>query len=150
MKRVPFYAAYGGNMDPERMAKHAPHSPLWSTGWLEGWRLTFGGSLPEWGGSLATLVEDRAAEAFVVLYDVSAWDECQLRAWEGTEPGVYTRIRVRVRTLLEGDVTAWTYVLDDYEGGLPSALYLNGIAEAAERVGAPAHYVVGLRSRPCD
>ena len=36
------YGAYGSNLDPERMARRAPHSPLYGTGWLVGWRLTFG------------------------------------------------------------------------------------------------------------
>jgi hypothetical protein len=36
---------------------------------------------------------------------------------------------------LEGDVLAWTYVLNGYEGGLPSARYLGLIAEAADAVG---------------
>ena len=50
---------------------------------------------------------------------------------------------------LDGDVTAWVYVLDAYEGGLPSARYLGIMADAAEVAGAPADYVSDLRSRPC-
>jgi hypothetical protein len=37
------YAAYGSNMDPEQMLERCPHSPVAGTGWLSGWRLTFGG-----------------------------------------------------------------------------------------------------------
>ena len=37
------YAAYASNMDPDQMARRAPHSPLRTTGWLQDWRLTFGG-----------------------------------------------------------------------------------------------------------
>jgi len=37
--------------------------------------------------------------------------------------GYYRKFTVRVATL-EGDVVAWLYVLNDYEGGLPSARYL--------------------------
>jgi hypothetical protein len=40
-------------------------------------------------------------------------------------------------------------VLNAYEGGLPSARYLGIVADAAEKAGAPADYVQGLRSRPC-
>jgi len=46
-------------------------------------------------------------------------------------------------------VLAWTYVLNGYEGGLPSERYLGLIAEAAEAAGAPADYVEELRSREC-
>ena len=46
-------------------------------------------------------------------------------------------------------VLAWLYVLNAYEGGLPSAHYLGVMADAAEKAGAPATYVAWLRSRPC-
>jgi hypothetical protein len=50
---------------------------------------------------------------------------------------------------LDGSVVAWLYVLNDWEGGLPSARYLGIVADAAEAAGAPADYVASLRSRPC-
>jgi hypothetical protein len=46
-------------------------------------------------------------------------------------------------------VVTWTYVLDAYEGGLPSAFYLGVLADAAEAADAPADYVAALRNRPC-
>jgi hypothetical protein len=55
---------------------------------------------------------------------------------------------VRIDTL-DGDVLAWLYVLNDYEGGLPSCRYLGIIADAAEMGGAPDDYVAALRERPC-
>jgi gamma-glutamylcyclotransferase (GGCT)/AIG2-like uncharacterized protein YtfP len=145
---VALYAAYASNMDPEQMAQRAPHSPLHGTGWLSGWRLTFGGEDINWDGALATVVEDRHEHVFVALYDVPEWDEQELDRWEGTVLGVYRKIRVRVETL-DGDVLAWLYVLDDYEGGLPSARYLGILADAAEKAGAPDDYVKDLRARPC-
>ena len=48
-----------------------------------------------------------------------------------------------------GRGAAWIYVLNDYEGGLPSARYLGEIADAAESAGAPHDYVMELRKRPC-
>nr|WP_078761732.1 gamma-glutamylcyclotransferase [Marinactinospora thermotolerans] len=146
---MPLYAAYGRNLDPERMAERAPHSPVWSTGWLEGWRLAFGGAGPDQAGALVTLAEEPGSSVFVCLYDVPEWERRLLDSWEGTDLGVYSRITVRARTLFDGDVTAWAYVLDDYEGGLPSAAYLESIALAAEKAGAPSDYVADLRARPC-
>ena len=144
------YAAYGSNMDPLQMLLRAPHSPGRGTGWLQGWRLTFGGEDLGWEGALATVVEDPdpGSQVFVALYDISEPDEDALDEWEGSDLGLYAKIRVRIATL-EGDVTAWLYVLDDYEGGLPSARYLGIIADAAEAAGAPDDYVVALRERPC-
>ena len=97
------------------MALRCPHSPQRGTGWLEGWRLTFGGA------------------------DIG---------WDGATLGYYSKIKVRVETL-DGDVLTWLYVLNAYEGGLPSARYLGILADAAEKAGAPADYVADLRARPC-
>ncbi len=142
------YAAYGSNMDPAQMAERCPHSPQAGTGWLEGWRLTFGGEDIGWEGALATVVEDADGRVFVVLYEVSENDEQALDRWDGATLGYYSKVKVRVATL-EGDAVAWLYVLNDYEGGLPSARYLGIMADAAESAGAPADYVDWLRTRPC-
>lgn len=142
------YAAYGSNLDARLMSRRAPHSPLRGTGWLAGWRLTFGGEQMGWEGALATVVEDAASQVFVGLYDIAPVDEESMDRWEGVPLGVYRRTTVRVHTL-EGDVAAWLYVLNDYEGGLPSARYLGELADAAESAGAPHDYVMELRKRPC-
>ena len=143
-----WYAAYASNLDPAQMARRAPHSPQRHTGWLPGWRLTFGGEDRGWEGALATIVEDPDSHVFVALYDVADGDHDVLDQWEGTDMGLYRKIRVRVHTL-DGDVLAWAYVLDGYEGGLPSARYIALIADAAEKAGAPDDYVRDLRARPC-
>lgn len=142
------YAAYGSNLDPARMRAYCPHSPMIGTGWLEGWRLTFGGedSLG-WEGAVTTVVESAGDRVFVALYDVHPWDAAQLDRVEGALAGTYRRLTVRVATL-DGTVSAWVYVLDGYEGGLPTAWYLSEIARAAEAAGAPADYVAALRARP--
>jgi gamma-glutamylcyclotransferase (GGCT)/AIG2-like uncharacterized protein YtfP len=143
------YAAYGSNMDPAQMAQRAPHSPQRGTGWLEGWRLTFGGEQIGWEGALATVVEAEREQVFVALYELAEADEEALDNWDGVSLGYYRKSKVRVATL-DGDVLAWLYVLNDYEGGLPSARYLGILAEAAETAGAPADYVTSLRERPCN
>jgi gamma-glutamylcyclotransferase (GGCT)/AIG2-like uncharacterized protein YtfP len=142
------YAAYGANLDPDRMALRAPHSPLQGTGWLVGWRLTFAGAEHGWDGALGTVVEDPDHQVYVALYDLTPADERSLDEWEGAGPGTFQKIRVRVQTL-DGDILAWVYVLDAYEGGLPNAHYLGMIADAAEAGGAPDDYVKHLRSLPC-
>ena len=142
------YAAYAGNLDARLMTRRAPHSPLRGTGWLNGWRLTFGGEQMGWEGALATVVEDPGAQVFVALYDIAPVDEESLDRWEGVRPRHLPADDVRVHTL-EGEVAAWLYVLNDYEGGLPSARYLGEIADAAESAGAPHDYVMELRKRPC-
>src|SRR5437764_10358343 len=101
------------------MRERCPHSPSRGSGWLVGWRLAFGGEDLGWEGALATVVEDAASDVFVMLYDVSEPDESALDSWEGADTGLYRKIRVRVQTLT-GEHLAWLYLLDGYEGGLPS------------------------------
>jgi gamma-glutamylcyclotransferase (GGCT)/AIG2-like uncharacterized protein YtfP len=140
------YAAYGSNLDPTQMAGRCPHSPERGTGWVVGWRVTFGGE--GWDGALPTLVEEPESQVFVALYDVTAGDENALDQWESADTGLYRKVRVRVATL-DGEVTAWVYVLNDFEGGIPSARTIGILADAAEAAGAPRDYVAELRSRPC-
>ncbi len=142
------YAAYGTNLDPVRMSERCPHSPLRETGWLIGWRLTFGGEDHGWDGALATIVQDPFEQVFVALYDVTDEDVTELDGWDSADTGLFRKTKVRVSTF-SGETVAWVYVLDAFEGGLPSATYLGTLADAAEAADAPADYVAALRSRPC-
>ena len=147
------YAAYGSNMDPAQMLRRCPASPHIGTGWIRGWRLTFGAEEYGWEGALATVVPDESPEqlhpgVFVALYDLTETDEQALDAWEGADSGLYRRLHLRVNTLT-GDEVAFVYVLDAFEGGLPSARHLGAIADGAEAAGAPDDYVSDLRAREC-
>ncbi len=142
------YAAYGSNLDPAQMLERCPHSPAAGSGWIEGWRLTFGGEDLGWEGSLATMVEAPGEHVFVQLYDITEPDARALDTWEGADTGLYRKLRIRVATL-DGDRLAWVYVLEGFEGGLPGARYLGVLADAAEAAGAPDDYIAELRSRPC-
>jgi hypothetical protein len=146
---VAIYAAYGSNMDPAQMLLRCPHSPQRGTGWLEGWRLSFGGEDLGWDGALTTVVEDPAHRVFVALYDVPEIDEKELDSWDGVNLGFYSKIKVRVQTL-EGNALAWLYVLDAYEGGLPSDRRLSILVDAAVKAGAPTDYINWLSARPSN
>jgi len=147
---VRLYAAYGSNLDPGRMRAYCPHSPLVGTGWIEGWRLTFGGEdLLGYEGAVCTIVESETEgdRVFVALYDVHQQDEQILDEVEGVVAGTYRKLHLRVVTL-DGEVTSWVYVFAGYEGGLPTAWYLSEIAGAALKAGAPDDYVENLMARP--
>ena len=116
-------AAPATTLDPARMAERCPHSPLRGAGWLEGWPLTFAGEELGWHGAMATIVEDPFEQVFVAVYDVTDEDVAALDQWESVDTGLFRQVRVRV-SVLTGEVVAWMYVLDAFEGGLPSASYL--------------------------
>ena len=130
------YAAYGTNLDPARMSERCPHSILESTGWLTGWRLTFGGEEHGWDGALSTIVQDPFEQVFVAVYDVTPEDERALDGWESADTGLYRKTKVRVLTMT-GVLVVWAYVLDAYEGGLPSASYLACWPTRPRRPGLP-------------
>jgi hypothetical protein len=133
-------------MDPAQMRERAPHSPHRGTGWIQGWRLTFGGEEIGWEGSLATLVESPGEHVFVSLYDLTDYDEKALDQWEGAELNRYSKIRVRVHTL-DGEPLCFIYVLNGFEGGLPSKRYLSIMLDAAIAAGAPVDYLEDLARR---
>ena len=138
------YAAYGSNLDPRQMLQRAPHSPHLGTGWLRGWRLTFGGEEIGWEGAVATLAEDSSASVFVSIYDLTRQDESVLDEWEGVNTNLYSKIRVRVDTL-NGVQLCYVYVLNSFEGGIPSKRYLEIMINAALEAGAPSDYIDTLR-----
>ena len=129
------------------MAERVPHSPVLGHGWLQGWRLTFGGADLSIHGALATIVEDPTSQVYVMVYAITEADEHLLNAFEAIDFGLYRRIHVRV-SMLDRDVTAWLYVLDAFEGGFPSRVYLADMVAAAEAAGAPRDYVAHLRALP--
>jgi len=141
------YAAYGSNLDPRQMLLRAPHSPHRGTGWLRGWRLTFGGEEIGWEGAVATLAEDEFHSVFVSIYDLTPADESALDEWEGVTTDLYRKIRVRVETL-DGSPLCYVYVLNSFEGGLPSQRYLDIMINAAREAGAPEDYISTLINRP--
>jgi gamma-glutamylcyclotransferase (GGCT)/AIG2-like uncharacterized protein YtfP len=145
---VALYAAYGSNMDPAQMAERCPHSPQRGSGWLEGWRLAFGGEDIGWEGAMATVVEESGQRVFVVLYELSGADEASLDRWDGASLDYFRKTKVRVATR-DGDVVAWLYVVNAYEVGLPAARHLGIIADAAAAAGAPDNYVKTIRDHPC-
>ncbi|MEI6866941.1 MAG: gamma-glutamylcyclotransferase [Actinomycetes bacterium] len=143
------YAAYGSNMDPRQMLERAPHSPHRGTGWIEGWRLTFGGEDIGWEGSVATIVESPGSHVFVSLYELTDFDESSLDQWEGIAADLYRKIRLRVQTL-DGSPLSFIYVLNGFEGGYPSQRYLKIMVDSAIAAGAPDDYLEALRSHPTN
>ena len=145
---VTLYAAYGTNLDPARMGERCPHSPLRTTGWLTGLAAHVRRRGPRLG---RRPVHDRRGPDRAGLRGRlrrHREDESALDGWEAADTGLYRKTKVRVSTLT-GEMLVWTYVLDAYEGGLPSASYLGVLADAAEAADAPADYVAALRARPC-
>lgn len=142
------YAGFATNLDPEVMALRSPLAIPIGSGWISGWRFTFGGEAESWLGALPTIVEDPLSQVFVMLYDLRDQDIEELDSAEGYELGLYHKIRLRVATL-DGDQTAWAYVLRAYEGGWPRRETLDSIVAAAIAANAPDDYISNLKNWRC-
>ncbi|NCV45109.1 MAG: gamma-glutamylcyclotransferase [Actinobacteria bacterium] len=77
---------------------------------------------------------------------LSATDEAALDQWEGVTTDLYRKIRVRVETL-DGSPLCYVYVLNSFEGGIPSPRYLEIMVSAAREAGAPEDYIKELSNR---
>ena len=85
-------------------------------GWLNGWRLTFGGEELGWDGALRDgRARSRQPGLRRALRRLAAGPAPTLDYWEGADTGLYNKIQLRVSTL-DGDVLAWVYVLDGVRG----------------------------------
>ena len=142
------YAAYGSNLDPEQMALRAPALPAARHRLAGGLAAHLRRRGRRLGGPAGTVVERPEPPGLRRAVRPHAGRRGVAGPLGGRRIGPIRKIRVRVQTL-DGDVAAWIYVLDAYEGGLPSARYLGMIADAAEAGGAPDDYVTELRTRPC-
>ncbi len=113
------------------MLLRCPHCPQRGTGWLEGWRLTFGGEDIGWEGAMATVVEAPGSRVFVVLYDVPGDDAIQLGSFGGSAVSAWSgHGRFCAVGLVTGDI-AWL------PGGVlwPGAFWLWPFGEVAARGG---------------
>ena len=108
-----------------------------TTGWLRGWRLTFGGEEHGWDGALSTIVEDPLEQVFVAVYDVTREDEASPRRLGGRGPRALPQDRVRVSTLT-GELVVWTSRPRRLRGriALPRRTWAS-LADAAEARGRP-------------
>src|SRR4051794_41827920 len=105
-------------MDPRRMSERCPHSPLRGTGWLIGWRLTFGGEEHGWDGALSTIVEDPIEQVFVAGYDVTPEGGAAPGGWGGAHPRPYPQNPLP-GAAQEGSMGGGAQVPDPPQGGPP-------------------------------
>ena len=133
-----FYAAYGSNLDLERMAARCPRSKPIGTAALEGWRLLFKRSA---SGFYATIEQDANSRVPLAIYRMTDSDEARLDSYEGCPHWYYTRdLLLKVRGLsgrmLKKPRRCIAYILrEDRPLGAPSAEYYRLLDGGYERWG---------------
>lgn len=151
-----WYFAYGSNLhvDIFRGRRGIVHHRA-VPGRLPGWRLVFDKPpLFPIGESFANLVEDAAASALGVLYEIDAAELHHIDLTEGVPIGNYSRIEVVVATLgshadLASAVAAHTLVSERRDASLfPSHRYMELVIEGARVHGLPEEHISALRQVP--
>ncbi len=127
MTESTLYFAYGSNLNLEGMASRCLDSEPVGRATLDGWALTFRG--------VADIERRDGSRTRGALWRISERDLERLDAYEGY-PGLYRRELVAVRTA-EGEVVAFTYVMNEDYVGLPSPAYFEVIKRGYEQWDLP-------------
>jgi len=135
--RMPFYFAYGSNMDAAAMAARCPKSRVLGRGRLARHRFAL------MADGYATVVRDAASETHGVLYDLALSDMPALDRYEEISRGLYSKA---VQPVLRADgrpVRALVYVgaASPAPGAAKKPAYMQDIIAAAREAELPAPYV---------
>lgn len=129
MKRL--YFAYGSNMNPRQMAERCPAAVWLGRAVLKGNRFVINQR------GVATLVPNRRASTFGVLWSITPACEAALDRFEGVLLGFYEKRIVKVINLDDRPEQALTYIDPVCEVGLPRPGYLERVIDGARRAGIP-------------
>ncbi len=147
---MPYYFAYGSNMNPARMRSRGLDFSEVNPGRIDGLALRFNKiSRHNRNWACANLVFAPGEHVEGVLYRLAS--DCEilkLDPYEGT-PRYYSRDRFPVATL-SGYHAAWTYIANPGvidNNILPLRWYLHQLLEGAEFLSSD--YVERLRATPC-
>lgn len=109
-----YYLAYGSNLNTDQMAQRCPGAVRIGTALLEGWRLTFRGSLvgcqlPRRFG-VANIEPRKGSSVPVGIWSITQGDERALDRYEGF-PTLYTKSEFRVKLPDLRTVNAIVYIM---------------------------------------
>jgi len=141
---MPFYFAYGSNMDAERLGKRIGAAKLTGIGSVTGYDLCFNKRSVD-GSGKANLIERADAVVEGVIFEVSV---TQLLKLDGIEKGYH---REPVSVVINGVAhSAITYIAaaDQIDNSLsPTTEYLRFITRGAEKFGLSEAYRRRLEKR---
>jgi hypothetical protein len=128
------YIAYGSNMCREQMAERCPAARLVGVTALPGRRFLINRQ------GFATLASAPAAQAYGLIWALTAEDERRLDGYEGVADGDYRKEAM----ILAEHGEALIYIAADATPGKPLPGYLEGILAAAVAAALPLAYQAEL------
>lgn len=144
------YFAYGSNLSEPRLHESCPSARFEAIARLPGYRLAFTRRSERWGGGVADIRPDPAAEVRGVVWRIDAEDRDALDRQEGVHasPPRYRRIEVAVTTA-DGEALeclAYQVATLEAEHIAPSAAYLETMLRGARAAGLPETYVAAIEA----
>lgn len=147
LRRMPYYFAYGSNLNARQMAERCPGAVPLAPARLDDFRLAFTRPSRRWGGHAADILEASGQGVWGICWLVTGEHLQGLDRFEGVAAGAYRRLAVPIHVDGHGRLEAVAYaVVEPGPGGLPSALYLETILEGAIEHDLPAHWIDHLRT----
>lgn len=134
---MPFYFAYGANLDVHAMAARCPRARPRGAARLMNFRFFI------MRDGVASVRREPGAVVHGLLWRLAPSDVAPLDAFEEVAEGLYTKT---VRPVLKpgGSVQAFLYLGHTQETGLPLPGYLEAVMAGAQAVGLPAAYCRSL------
>jgi len=132
------YFAYGSNMHPDVMRKHAPGAEPVGPAMLADHRLVITGD------GYASVEPGRNDQVHGVLWRLTARDRVTLDAWENVAGGLYRAATLPVRCGGQRRL-ALVYLARPGRAGQPRAGYMEVVIAAALEWRLPPAYIVFLR-----
>ena len=142
------YFAYGSNLSESRLHENCPSARLEAIARLPGYRLAFTRRSERWGGGVADIRPDHAAEARGIVWRIDAAEGDALDRQEGVHatPPRYRRIEVAVTTEAGEVLDCLAYQVVEPQAGhiAPSAAYLETMLLGARAAGLSEAYIAQI------
>ncbi|KAK3283933.1 hypothetical protein CYMTET_8389 [Cymbomonas tetramitiformis] len=126
--------AYGGNLDPQRMAERVGSFNLREYACLKNWKVCFEKQAGD-GSGYANIVKSEGDVVEGALYEIEPAAIRALDRYEGVASGHYRRVKATVITKQSGDRECWLYVAEQsrcQRGLRPRREYLNHLLKGQD------------------
>ena len=144
------YFAYGSNLSEPRLHENCPSAHLEAIARLPGYRLAFTRRSERWGGGVADIRPDPAAEVRGIVWRIAVAEGDALDRQEGVHatPPRYRRIEIAVTTEADEVIECLAYQVVEPEADhiAPSAAYLGTMVRGARAAGLPEAYITQIEA----
>lgn len=137
-----YYAAYGSNLNVDKMARRCPDAAVIGTTMIEGYELLY---KEGWSGSYLTIEPKADSQVPAAIWQISQEDERALDRYEGY-PGLYYKkemtLPVKRMNQQAEEMSVFVYIMDEKRPfGFPSQKYVRECEEGYQAFGFDPKYL---------